>query len=264
MHLSRIRVAVNTIPTTWGVHPVLGHWLGHDISSYAVFMGLGVATGIGVYLYEARQHHRLGERGILIAIGSLIGGTIGAKLLEWSIHLRFVFDHLHDWPALLSGRTIVGGFIGGTIGVMVTKRLLKITDKRGNFFAPGIALGVAIGRIGCFLRGCCYGKPTTLPWGVDFGDHIARHPTQLYESLFMLIMFGMIQHWKKRPNLRPGQLFNWLMIAYFIYRFFVEFIKVEPVSYGGLTVFQYISVLVLLYLTRTTWMKWLKPKPAAQ
>lgn len=213
-------------------------------------MGLGVLTGIAVYMYESRRKQRLNENGLFIAVGSLIGGVLGAKLLEWLINFRYVAAHLSDWLALLSGRTIVGGLIGGTIGVIVTKRILHIKDKRGNLFAPAVALGVAVGRIGCFLRGCCYGKPTSLPWGVNFGDGVMRHPTELYEAVFMLIMFIWLQRVKDRPDIKPGQLFNRLMVAYFCYRFLVEFIKVEPATYFHFTVFQYISVGVIIYLLR--------------
>lgn len=247
--------ATNPLPADWGVRPVLFHIGDQAVSSYAVFMGLGVLTGIAVYIYESRRKGRLNENGLLIAVGSLIGGVLGAKLLEWLINYRYVLDHLSNWPALLSGRTIVGGLIGGTIGVMVTKKLLKIKDKRGNLFAPAVAIGVVIGRIGCLLRGCCYGKATTLPWGVNFGDGVMRHPTQIYEALFMLAMFIWLQRVKDRPDVKPGQLFNRLMVAYFSYRFLVEFIKAEPAVFFHLTVFQYISVGVIIYLLRDRWLK---------
>ena len=95
--------------------------------------------------------------------------------------------HWHDAVYLMSGKTIVGGLIGGLFAVEWVKRQIGEKSSTGDLFAAPIALGVAIGRIGCFLGGLpdgTYGTPTSLPWGVDFGDGIPRHPTQLYESDF--------------------------------------------------------------------------------
>jgi phosphatidylglycerol:prolipoprotein diacylglycerol transferase len=114
-------------------------------------------------------------------------------------------------------------------------------------FAPAIALGVAIGRIGCFLRGCCFGKETSLPGGVDFGDGILRHPTQLWESIFMFLLFGFLM-WKRTKNPKPGELFRILGISYFGFRFLIEFIRVEKIAFFGLTWFQIICLLALIYL----------------
>jgi phosphatidylglycerol:prolipoprotein diacylglycerol transferase len=244
-------MAVNELnPETWGVRPVLFHLGSLDVPSYGFFIGLGILAGVAVYFYEAKKQGGFSEKGLYLAMGSLVGGVLGAKILKWMIDYKYFFANLDNWPALLSGRTIVGGLIGGTIGVWITKKILGLKEKRGNLFAPAVALGVAIGRLGCFFRGCCYGTPTNLPWGVDFGDGIARHPTQLYESLFMLAMFIYLEKVKDRPDVKPGQLFKTLMIAYFIYRFLVEFIKVENTVWLGLTIFQLISIGVILYLVR--------------
>jgi prolipoprotein diacylglyceryltransferase len=126
------------------------------------------------------------------------------------------------------------------------KKKLKMKEKRGNLFAPAIATGVAIGRIGCFLRGCCFGKETSLPWGVNFGDGILRHPTEIYESIFMIGMFIYLRY-KMTKNPKPGSLFRLLMIFYFSFRFIIEFIRVEPIAFFGLTFFQLICLLVLGY-----------------
>lgn len=235
---------------SWGIRPILFHIGNINIPSYSFFVFLGLIVGLLVYFYESRRKKSLNDNGIFVAVGALVGGVLGAKILEFIINYKFVFENINNIGALLSGRTIVGGLIGGTIGVILTKKFLGIKEKRGNLFAPAIAIGVAIGRLGCFFRGCCYGKATTLPWGVDFGDHISRHPTQIYESLFMLFMFIYLERIKDREDIRPGQLFKLLMVSYFTFRFLVEFIRVEPVIFAGLTVFQIISIGVILYLVR--------------
>ena len=234
----------------WGVRPILFHIGSINIPSYSFFLFLGLIVGLFVYFYKSRNERKLNDNGILMLVGALIGGVLGAKILEFIINYKFLLTHANNVFALLSGRTIVGGLIGGAIGTILTKKLLGIKEKRGNLFAPATAIGVAIGRLGCFFRGCCYGKVTSLPWGVDFGDHLSRHPTQIYESLFMLCMFLVLEKIKRRKDIRPGQLFKILMISYFTFRFLIEFIRIEPVIFAGLTVFQIISIGVIIYLSR--------------
>lgn len=232
-------------PADWGVRPILFSLFGYDIKSYAFFVLLGLIVGLGVYLYLARKEKKLSENSIYIILAGLAGGIIGAKVVFWIIYLPALIQSYPDLSVFLSGRSIIGGLIGGTLAVMLVKWKLGIKTKMGNLFAPGIALGVAIGRIGCLLQGCCYGTSTTLPWGVDFGDAIFRHPTQIYEAIFMLGMFFFLMY--KRKDAKPGQLFYLLMNCYFVFRFFEEFIRDSP-SYLGLTVFQYLCLLALAFI----------------
>jgi len=243
-------MASNIYPNTWGVRPILFSVGSLDIPAYSFFVLLGLVVGTTVYYLEAKRQKTLTENGFMIAFGSFVGGVAGAKLLEWIINYRYFISNLTNPELLISGRSIVGGLIGGTIGALVTKHILGIKEKRGNLFAPAVAIGVAIGRLGCFFRGCCYGKPTALPWGVDFGDGVSRHPTQIYESLFMLVMFVYIEKIKNHKDIMPGQLFKILMLAYFIFRFLIEYIRVEPIVFAGMTIFQLISIGVIIYLAR--------------
>ena len=170
-----------------------------------------------------------------VALGAFCGAMIGAKL-------PFV---LADWEGLVSGRawfdngkTIVFGLVGGYFGVELAKAMLGIRVKTGDSFAVPVAAAVAIGRLACFVAGCCYGTVTALPWGVDFGDGLRRHPTQLYESAFHLAAaLGLA--WLQRRGLLRGQLIKLYIIAYLIYRFLTEFIRPEPVLALGLTGYQW-------------------------
>ncbi len=237
-------------PVNWGIKPILFYINNFGVPAYSFFVGLGLAVGLAVYFYEAKKQNKQSQNGFYIVMGALLGGAIGAKVLEFAINFNFFIANLDNPAALASGRTIVGGLIGGMLGAIITKKIIGTKEKRGNLFAPAVAIGVAIGRLGCFFVGCCYGKPTNLPWGVDFGDHILRHPTQIYESLFMLGMFIYLEKIKNRPDIKPGQLFKFLMVSYFTFRFCIEFIRVEPVIFAGLTVFQLISAGVIVYLIR--------------
>lgn len=237
-------------PANWGIRPTLFNIGDFGVPAYSFFVLLGLIVGLLVYFHESKGKKKLNDNGVIIAVGALLGGTIGAKLLEFAINFDFFIKNITNLSALASGRTIVGGLIGGTLGAIIAKKKFNIKEKRGNFFAPAIAIGVAIGRLGCFCVGCCYGKATNLPWGVDFGDRIMRHPTQIYESLFMIMMFVYLEKIKNREDIKPGQLFKILMLSYFTFRFFIEFIRTEPVIIAGLTVFQIISLIVIIYLVR--------------
>lgn len=240
----------------WGVKPILFRISGFEVPTYSFFVLLGLIVGFIIHFYEAKRKHELSENGLYIAFGSFAGGIIGSKLLQWLIDLKHVFSYPVFFSLLFSGKTIVGGLIGGIIGVKITKKYLKIKNKMGNLLAMAVAMGVAIGRLGCFFQGCCFGKPTSLPWGVNFGDNIHRHPTQLYESLFMLIMFGYLEKIKDRQDIKPGELFNKLLLVYFSFRFLIEFIRVNEVVFGGLTTFQIISMIAIIYLERQRVVSW--------
>jgi phosphatidylglycerol:prolipoprotein diacylglycerol transferase len=118
---------------------------------------------------------------------------------------------------------------------------MNVTIKTGDSFAVSVPAAVAIGRIACFVGGCCYGKETLLPWGVNFGDGLKRHPTQLYETLFHASM-AMILAWMRGRGLFRGQLIKLYIITYLFYRFATEFLRPEPQIFAGLTGYQWATI----------------------
>ncbi len=171
-----------------------------------------------------------------VGLGAFCGAMLGAKL-------PFVFA---DWEALLSGaawfsngKTILCGLVGGYLGVEMVKWALDIRVKTGDSFAVPVAAAIGIGRVACFVGGCCYGTPTKLPWGVVFPsvDSQPRHPTQLYEAAFHLAAAAILWQLQKRGVFR-GQLIKLYILAYLAYRFATEFIRPEVQLWGGLTGYQ--------------------------
>lgn len=233
------------VPSIWGIRPVLFSIGKINVSSYSFFVTLGLVVGIALYYWYARKQNKLGEKTFYLALAAFFGAAIGAKLPIWIMNFPLIIANLGNLPLLLSGRTILGGLIGGTIAVNITKKYIGVTEKRGNIFVPGIALGASIGRIGCFLRGCCFGIPTTLPWGINFGDGILRHPTQIYESIFFLGYF--LYAVKSINKSAPGQLFENFILTYFTFRFFEEFLRQNTPFFFGLSIYQVISLAVVLY-----------------
>jgi phosphatidylglycerol---prolipoprotein diacylglyceryl transferase len=230
----------------WGVRPVLFTLGGIAIPSYGFFVLLGLLAGLLVIYYQTKRQRTFNGKTFYIVSAALIGGIIGAKIPVWVANADAIVSSLPNCYFLLSGRSLVGGIIGGTLAVWLVKRKMQIKSRLGNALAPGIALGLAIGRIGCFLRGCCFGEATSFPWGVNFGDGISRHPTQLYESAYLLVVF-IILLYAGRVIKTPGRVFDLFIMLYFIFRFGVEFIRVDPPVFIGLTIVQFISLGIVLY-----------------
>ena len=114
--------------------------------------------------------------------------------------------------------------------------------------APAIALGMAIGRMGCFFTGCCYGIETKLPIGIDFGDGLLRYPTQLVEMIFCVILFGYLYYKQKtKKELEPGRLFKELVLYYFVFRFFIEFIRGTEKNIIYLSIYQIICLIGIAF-----------------
>lgn len=225
--------------------------------AYALIMLL--AIGLAGWLSRRSQRPLpLGRRErIGIALGAFLGGMIGAKL-------PFV---LLDWDGLLSGRawldngkTIVFGLVGGYLGVEIAKAMLGVAVKTGDSFAVPVAAAIAVGRWSCVVGGCCFGSPTALPWGVDFGDGLRRHPTQVYESIFHAsAAVGLA--WLGRRGLCRGQLFKLYILAYLAYRFGSEFLRPEPVLALGLTAYQW-AALLLMPVFAGLWCRDARPRRA--
>jgi prolipoprotein diacylglyceryltransferase len=234
---------------TWGLKPVLFYIGKFPVEAYPVFLLIALLAGIGAYIWQLRKDGIHSSNALYIAIFAIFGGTIGAKLPLIFIYWQELNSNPESMNILLSGRTIVGGLIGGAAGTFLAKRIFGIKERLGNQIAIPIALAMAIGRIGCLLRGCCYGEPTLLPWGLDFGDHILRHPTQAYEMVFDLLLVAFLI-WKKKQDPKPGQLFRIFLNSYLSFRFVLEFIRVEKGSFIGLTDFQLICMISLIYINR--------------
>lgn len=238
----------------WGIRPVLFNFFDFPVSSYSFFVFLGLVLGIAIYLYQVKDQKDKDSTYILL-FAAVIGGIIGAKVPIWIINFNTITSNF-DLYAFLSGRTIIGGLIGGIISVIYARSRLGIKKKSGNLFVPALSLSFCVGRIGCLLYGCCYGKPTNLPWGLNFGDGIRRHPTQIYEILFFLIWFIVSFYLiQKKYIIKPGLLFEIFIVSYFTFRFSIEFVRFEPTYLFGLTLAQNVSVLVVLYFLISIFLK---------
>lgn len=224
-----------------------------------LFMVAALGTGI---LLARRSQGRLPLAGVErwgVLLGGLIGALAGAKL-------PFLFL---DWHAFLSGvawfadgKTILTGLVGGYLGVEVAKWSLGVRQSTGDSFLVPVATAIGIGRIGCFFGGCCYGVPTSLPWGVVFPevDNLSRHPAQLYEAAFHFAAAGLGCRLERSLFLRGNRIRVYILL-YAIYRFFSEWLRPEERLYGGLTGYQLASLLIAALMA---WLWWRSSRePAA-
>lgn len=173
-----------------------------------------------------------------IVTAAVVGGALGCHLLGW----------LESPRAVSSGKTIVGGLIGGLIAVELAKKRFGVKTATGDLFALPLAVGIAIGRIGCFLTGLAdqtYGKATTLPWGADFGDGVRRHPAQLYEIVFLLAVAVVLLRYSHRVH-QQGDVFKFFMISYMSWRFLIDFLKPGATVFG-VSLIQIACLLALIY-----------------
>jgi phosphatidylglycerol:prolipoprotein diacylglycerol transferase len=222
------------------------------------FETLAYAVAFRVYLWLRRRGDVVdtANRWWVIAAAAL-GAALGSKLLYWLEDPRLTLQHLRDPAFLLGGKTIVGALVGGLLAVEWTKKRLGIRRRTGDLFAVPLCVGLAIGRIGCFLTGLedhTSGVATRLPWGVNFGDGLARHPTQLYEVLFALALGGVLWRRMRQPH-AEGDLFKMFMAAYLGFRLLIDFIKPEVRIFAGLSSIQWVCILALIYYSRDM-MRW--------
>ncbi len=230
---------------------------------HAVLEAGAISSGAWYYRYLRRMSgaaNLLEGGNFSVLLGCLFGAALGNKLVFW-LEVPHLFPLYWNSAALwFAGQSMVGGLLGGLAGVEVAKKLSGMRHSTGDAFVFPILLALIIGRLGCFLAGLddgTYGIATDWPWGVDFGDGIARHPTQLYEMIFAaLLWLGLYQ---AAPVLahKPGLLFKLMLCAYLLWRLLVDFLKPTPYAwFGMLSGIQLVCLLALLAYIPVTVRQW--------
>jgi len=223
------------------------------LPTYGVLVALGFLAGLSITVKLARNKGHLDpEKVTNLAVYVALAGLIGAKLL------MIVFD----WPDIqifsLATLQAAGVFQGGLILALITAFFYIRNNKLpalavADTFAPGVALGHAIGRLGCFAAGCCWGKECHLPWAVTFRNpdaygltgvplNVPLHPAQLYESATEALLFAFL-YWRYGKPHAPGQIIGLYLVISSIARFFIEFERFhEQATAYGLSITQWIAI----------------------
>lgn len=228
-----------------------------------LFEILGFFIGFRFFLYLRKKQvdpietsNRIG-----IIIGATLGALIGSRLLGSLENFPLFWEGGGEagWLYYYKSKTIIGGLLGGLIGVESAKKIVGESSSSGDLFTFPIILGMILGRIGCFLSGITdstYGIPSSLPWAMDLGDGVLRHPTALYEIFWLGFLWIGLWLLGKNIKLKNGSRFVLFMVGYLLFRLFVESLKPGFRFDFGLTSLQIACILGLIYYHRV----WTRPQ----
>ena len=244
------------------MHPILFTIGPITVYSYGVMLAAAVLVCTYLLSIDARRYNISRETAYDLVFWCMLWGIIGARIFYVFIEWPYFSANLLEIPMLQKGGLAwQGGFLGGTLaGVWFVYRKKLSLRPLMDLAAPYVALGQSIGRIGCFLNGCCYGKPVS--WGIYFPTHSARlYPTQLFEVIGLFIIFlilkkaqdrsfaslRMTSHRHSEPEgrriLKPGFIFILYLWLAAIERFIVEFYRADhDLLWGGLSLAQYVAL----------------------
>jgi prolipoprotein diacylglyceryltransferase len=211
-------------------------------AGYAVFRRLRVRQGDVV---EEPQRWT-------VLAAAAVGALVGSRLLglgeQWpTVEATWRQGQMLALFFSPGGKTIVGGLLGGWLGVEIVKKLSGIKRRTGDLFALPLCVGIAVGRVGCLVAGLAddtYGKPTGLPWAVDLGDGVGRHPVQVYEILFLILLGMAVSTGAKLPE---GARFRIFLGSYLVWRVVIDFLKPQPLV-AGMNVIQWVALGGILLL----------------
>ena len=241
------------------MHPILfkiGDW---PVYSYGVLLALAYLAGLQLAVVRARHRGVDPARIMDLGIYLIIAALVGAKLMLVAVD----FNYFRAQPRELLSLVRAGGvFYGGLIAAFFTalwlvRRYQLSMWVTADLMAPGIALGHVVGRLGCLLAGCCYGRSTGVPWAITFTDPIAAvnvgtplqiplHPTQLYDAGAELIILIVLLLTERRGRPFPGRTFWMYMLLYAVSRFAIEFYRGAPRGGAfGLSTSQLVSIVIV-------------------
>lgn len=241
------------------MHPILFEIRGFPVFTYGVLLAAAYLLGLQFALWRARSRGLDANRVMDLGIWIIVSALVGAKLLLIAVE----YEQFGSDPAALltlvrSGGVFYGGLIAAVVVALWYLRRHKmpvwtVTDV----FAPGIALGHVIGRMGCLFAGCCFGRPTDVPWAVTFqSEYAARnvgtplnvplHPTQLYEAGAELLILAFLLMTERKGRPFPGRTFWGYLLLYGVSRFIIEFSRGDVRgAVGPFSTSQFLSVLIV-------------------
>ena len=229
------------------MYPVLLRIGSFEITSFGVMVAVGVLAALAIFSRELRRSGLDARLGADAAAIGVVGGLIGAKLLFVLEHFR---EPLHDTLLARGGLSWFGGLTGGLLaGVAALRRARMPLVRTLAAATPALAVGHAIGRIGCFLVGDDYGRPSSLPWAVAFPaglppTPVPVHPTQLYEAVGLRVLAWLLFRWRG-GGVPDGDIIGRYLAGAGLLRFAVEFVRVNERVLLGLTVAHLFSAAAL-------------------
>lgn len=241
----------------------LGTVLGIAVPTHGVFVALGVLAAVAVFVVEARRRGQTDDRMVYVVLGALVGGAVFMRLGTWLQHLDLDRNASLAEQWFYGNRSILSGLVGAWLGVHVAKRLVGYRLRTGDLFAPAVALGMAVGRVGCLLTELP-GTPTHRDFGITLDPAaaerlhapagVALHPSFAYEIAFHAVAFVVLWCWLRYRLQAPGETLTLYLAGYGMFRFLVEFVRGNEVVWQGLTRPQlFLLFTVPLLLARIAW-----------
>src|SRR5687767_2282380 len=243
------------------MHPILfsvGDW---PVYSYGVLLAAAYLIGLQLGVMRARKAGVDPARVMDLGIYLIIAALVGAKLMLIAVDWEYFKSQPRELLSLVrAGGVFYGGLIAAVaVGLWLVRRYKLPVWTTADLMAPGIALGHVVGRFGCLLAGCCYGRPTDVPWAITFTDPLAAqnvgtplgiplHPTQLYDAGAELIILGALLFTERKGKPFAGRTFWLYLLLYAISRFIIEFYRGDPnrgTVMAGLSTSQFVSLLLV-------------------
>jgi phosphatidylglycerol:prolipoprotein diacylglycerol transferase len=250
------------------MHPILFETGPFTIYSYGVLLAAAYLLGLQLALTRARRRGLDAQRVMDLGIWIIISALVGAKLLLLIVDFRQFSADPRELVALArSGGVFYGGLIGGvTVALWYMRRHALPLWTTTDVFAPGIALGHVVGRLGCLMAGCCFGRATSVPWAITFHDPAAAanltplgvplHPTQLYEAGAEALIFAIVLLLERRGRGFPGRTFWSYMLLYGVSRFIIEFYRGDSrgMVFNLLSTSQFVSAILVPLAIAMMWL----------
>jgi len=232
--------------------PVSIEIFGHSVLIHPILESVGIFIAMRYYAFlRKRNKSSLSTiQSFGIIIGALVGALLGSKIIGTLENPQAFLDAENQFLFFWTSNTIVGGLTFGLIGVELTKKIIGHKEITGDLIVFPLILAMIIGRIGCFLTGIyeqTYGIETTSIFGMDLGDGLLRHPVALYEIVYLILLWIFLIIVQKKYIYPSGYLFKVFMLAYFLFRFCLDFIKPIHPLFLGLSSIQLTCVCVIIY-----------------
>lgn len=235
--------------------PVTVHIAKYPVLLHGImeFFGIFIAFRYYIRLKTKNGDHIEKYDRLVVIIGAALGAVIGSRIVG-------SLEDVNKWIAAASplkyfygNKTLVGGLLGGLAGVELAKKIIREQRNTGDLFVFPLLLGMIIGRTGCFSAGIyeeTYGIASQLPWAIDLGDGILRHPVTIYEIIFLILLWVVLAFTARNYRLQEGALFKLFLIAYLVFRFALDFIKPGQRYFAGLGTIQLTCLAGLVYYAK--------------